>query len=411
MALEPEWESRFEANSFGFRPGRCTMDAICAIHAALRRKGSSQWILDADISGCFDNIGHDPLLKKLPVFTSTIRRWLKAGTVVLGRWEPTKTGTPQGGPISPLLMNIALDGMEQLFACENSRGNRVCASGKTGLDKGITLVRYADDFVVIAPTRERLESYVIPKIHAFLEAQGLALSQEKSRIVHIDERFDFLGFTFMRQGGKLLAKPTQEAIKSHLKRIKEYLRTHTTVPALQVVKELTPIIRGWANYYRHANSKAIFDKMGHRLFLMLWKWAKRRHRNKPRRWIRRTYFREDWAFYGQDAALLRYNKVPVTRFTKVTGKHSPMDPDQADYWSTRRRKRRECFTFREVDRLLHRLQEYRCGLCGLDFKERDPLHIHHITPRSKGGSDELDNLMMVHKWCHTAYHARRTARA
>lgn len=144
LALEPEWESRFEANSFGFRPGRCTMDAICAIHAALRRKGSSQWILDADISGCFDNIGHEPLLKKLPVFTRTIRRWLKAGTVVLRRWESTKTGTPQGGPLSPLLMNIALDGMERLFGCENNRGKRVSASSKTGPNKGVTLVRYAD---------------------------------------------------------------------------------------------------------------------------------------------------------------------------------------------------------------------------------------------------------------------------
>ena len=117
-ALEPEWEARFEANSYGFRPGRCTMDAIEAIHTTLNRKGSSRWILDADISGCFDNIGHGPLLARLPVFTTTIRRWLKAGVVELGRFSPTDTGSPQGGIISPLLANVALDGMERLFGCE-----------------------------------------------------------------------------------------------------------------------------------------------------------------------------------------------------------------------------------------------------------------------------------------------------
>ena len=240
MALEPEWESRFEANSFGFRPGRCTMDAICAIHSALRRKGSSQWILDADISKCFDRIDHNALLKKLPVFTRTIRRWLKAGIVTFGKWQANETGAPQGGPLSPLLMNIVLDGMERLFGCENSRGNRVCASAKTGLDKGITLVRYADDFVIIAPTKERLESYVLPKMQSFLQECGLELSQKKTRIVHLSERFDFLGFTFVRQGGRVLTKPSKKAVKAHLEAIKEYLRSHLAVPTLQVVKETHP---------------------------------------------------------------------------------------------------------------------------------------------------------------------------
>lgn len=114
MALEPEWETRFETNSYGFRPGRCTMDAIVALHATLAPAGASAWLLDADISGCFDNIGHKPLLARLPVFT-TIRRWLKAGTVELGAWKPMTAGAPQGGPLSPLLANVALDGMERLF--------------------------------------------------------------------------------------------------------------------------------------------------------------------------------------------------------------------------------------------------------------------------------------------------------
>ena len=275
MALEPEWESRFEANSYGFRPGRSTMDAICALHAALRRKESSRWILDADINKCFERISHKALLSKLPVFTRVIERWLKAGVVTFDKWEPTDRGLAQGGPISPLLMNVALDGMERLFGSENSRGNRVQASAKTGLDKGITLVRYADDLVAIAPTKERIEKYLLPKLKTFLKTCGLILSPMKTRVVHLDERFDFLGFTFMRQGGKLLTKPSKKAVQAHLKQIKAYLRNNASAPTLQVVKELTRVIRGWANYYRHGASKAIFYRINHRMFEMLWKWARR----------------------------------------------------------------------------------------------------------------------------------------
>ena len=407
FALEPEWESRFEANSYGFRPGRCTMDAICALHAALRCKGSSRWILDADINSCFDKIDQEMLLKKLPVFTQVIRRWLKAGTVTFDKWESTDSGTPQGSPISPLLMNVALDGMERLFGCENSQGNRVSASDKRGLNKGITLVRFADDLVVTAPTKERIETYILPKLKAFLKAHGLTLSKVKTRIVHLDERFDFLGFTFMRQGGRLLTKPSKKGIAAHLKQLKRYLRTHLGAPAVRVVKELNAIIRGWTNYYRHGTSKAIFNKVRHRLFQMLWRWANRRHRNKSRRWIRRRYFREDWAFHEKGAVLLRHDIVPVTRFTKVTGKASPMNPDEAEYWEKRRHKRRGRETHPEVDRELQRRQGYGCGLCGVAFEEDDLAEKHHIQPRSQGGSDDIDNLMLIHRWCHTAYHARR----
>ena len=144
-ALEPEWEARFEANSYGFRPGRRTMDAIEAIHTTVSHKGSSEWILDADISGCFDNIDQERLLAKLPVFTATIRRWLKAGVVELGHYSPTDTGTPQGGVISPLLANVALDGMERLFDCEWPNGRPESPILPQRIDKGINLIRYADD--------------------------------------------------------------------------------------------------------------------------------------------------------------------------------------------------------------------------------------------------------------------------
>jgi retron-type reverse transcriptase len=145
MALEPEWETRFETNSYGFRPGRCTMDAIVALHLTLAPAGASEWLLDADISGCFDNLGHQPLLARLPAFTTTIRRWLKAGTVELGTWKPTTAGAPQGAPLSPLLANVALDGMERLFGAEDERGRHVRPGLRRGSNHGISLIRYADD--------------------------------------------------------------------------------------------------------------------------------------------------------------------------------------------------------------------------------------------------------------------------
>ncbi len=145
MALEPEWECKFEANSYGFRPGRSCHDAIGAIFTTLSQKGSSQYILDADISGCFDNIGHEPLLAKLPLFTTTIRRWLKAGVVEMGHYTDTEAGTPQGGVISPLLANIALDGLQRLFEAQTPQGKPLAPAKKKGGNKGISLTRYADD--------------------------------------------------------------------------------------------------------------------------------------------------------------------------------------------------------------------------------------------------------------------------
>jgi RNA-directed DNA polymerase len=187
-ALEPEWEARFEANSYGFRPGRSTMDAITAITTTLSQQGSSRWLLDADIKGCFDAIDHTALLARVPVFATVIRRWLKAGVVELGHYADTEAGTPQGGVISPLLANIALDGMERLFGSETPEGSPLPPARRKHPNTGISLIRYADDFVVTAPTREVLEAYVQPRITAFLAERGLTLSEAKTRVVHVTEQ-------------------------------------------------------------------------------------------------------------------------------------------------------------------------------------------------------------------------------
>lgn len=413
MALEPEWETRFETNSYGFRPGRCTMDAIVALHATLAPAGASAWLLDADISGCFDNIGHKPLLARLPVFT-TIRRWLKAGTVELGAWKPMTAGAPQGGPLSPLLANVALDGMERLFGAEDDRGRHIRPSLRRGADRGISLVRYADDLVVTAPTREVLETYVVPKLSAFLAERGLKLSEAKTRIVHVDQGFDFLGFTVRRYGGVVLTRPQQEKAVRHLRAIHDHLRRHRQATPSQIIGDLGPLIRGWANHYRHGASKHTFHSADHHVRAKLWRWAKRRHPTKTAAWIRSKYFDGGWNFVDGRTRLARHDEVPVTRHSKVQGKRSPLNPEDRGYWELRRRRRLAEASRSPKRSALLRRQDYKCVMCGVGFDPDEDIPLideHHAKPRCCGGTDQPDNLQLVHRWCHHAHHARIGYRA
>ena len=334
LALEPEWEPRFEANSYGFRPGRCTMDAIEAIYRSLSQKGSSRWVLDGDIAKCFDRIDHAALLGRLPGFTMTIRRWLKAGVVELGALKAATMGTPQGGIISPLLANIALDGMERLFGAERSDGRQIVPSLRKGSDRGINLIRYADDFVVTAPTREALENEVVPRLTAFLASRGLELSIAKTRIVHVDDGFDFLGFNIRRfPNGKLLVRPQKEKVSAHRRALSTFLRENRQRPTAEVIMALSPVIRGWCNYYRYAIAKRTFCALDDHVWRITYRWAKRRHPNKTRHWVVNRYFGVDrgdgWVLCDGRLRLPRHNETRVSRFVKVKGKVSPFDPSPA----------------------------------------------------------------------------------
>lgn len=408
MALEPEWESRFEANSYGFRPGRSCHDAIEAIHTTISKPGGSAWVLDADIAGCFDNISHEALLARLPVFTAVIRRWLKAGVVELGKLAPSEAGTPQGGIVSPLLMNVALDRLEREFGCERPDGTQIPPAKRKRRDRGVNLLRYADDFVVTAPSREILETHVIPKVAAFLARRGLRLSEAKTCIVHVDEGFDFLGFEVRRLGGTLLTRPAKAKVIAHLRAIKAYLDVNKQAPVDKVIKKLGPVIRGWAYYYRHCAAKEAFSKASHRVWGMLWVWAKRRHSNKPSKWVRRRYFMDDgyWTFTDGTAKLYRHNATPINRFTKVIGRSSPMNPALRDYWAERKKRHVARETFRKDWLEMLRRQANACGLCGIAFWPGDPIDDHHRVQRQAGGGNDLENRVLVHRWCHRAHHQR-----
>src|SRR3954471_21689961 len=418
LALEPEWEPRFEANSYGFRPGRCTMDAIEAIFIALGNKRSSQWILDADISGCFDNIAHGPLLAKLPTFTRTIEGWLKAGSIELGDWRESGAGTPQGGIASPLLANIALDGLERLFEATTKTGKPIKPSRKKGSNRGVILIRYADDFVAVAPSKEALEEHVIPKVEAFLAERGLSLSQEKTRVTTIDDGFSFLGFKARKfRDGKLLIRPDKAKVLAHLRAIKAYLDANRQVPAGAVVRALAPVIRGWTLYYRHACSARTFSYADHRVWQMLWAWARRRHPTKSKGWVKARYFRPTrsrvWNFADAavpGAAMLPwYSDTKIVRHIKVRGRSSPLDPDARPYWDERRRRRLEARSLSRRRQDLLRTQGYACAACGVPVDPDEDIGLmdeHHAKPRHQGGGNETGNLRLLHRWCHHRHHQR-----
>jgi RNA-directed DNA polymerase len=410
-ALEPEWEQRFEANASGFRPGRCTMEAIEAIHTTMNRKDWSQWVLDADISGCFDHIDHGPLLATLPVFTTTLRPWLQAGVVEVGFFSPTDTGTPQGGVISPLLANVALDGMERRFEAEYADGRPKAPARRKGTNKGITVIRYADDFVTTAPTREVLETYARPRLEKFLQERGLALSEAKTRIVHITEGLNFLGFHIRKFGkqGKLLTVPQKENVLKHVRTIRSYLDAHQQTLTVEVIKTLNPVIRGWANYYRHCAAKDVFRKVRHAQWKMLWVWAKRRHPQKTSKWVKARYFKSDgyWTFHEEGKAeLVKPDKTPITRFTKVTGRNSSYDPALKEYWRERKKQQVARETYAKQRLMLLQRQEYRCALCRIQFIAGEAIETDHITLKSQGGTDDLSNERLVHPWCHRQRHQK-----
>jgi RNA-directed DNA polymerase len=413
--LEPEWEARFEANSYGFRPGRRTMDAITAIHRNLCQQGSSQWILDADISGCFDNLDHEPLLAKLPVFTATLRRWLKAGVVEVGFFSPTDKGTPQGGVISPLLANVALDGMERLFDAEYADGRPRSPYAHRGMNRGVAVTRYADDFVGTAPTREVLETHVRPQLEKFLQERGLTFSEAKTRIVHVTEGFDFLGFHIGKFGSrdpKLLAVPQKEKVLKHVRAVRAYLDAHKQSPVGQIIRQLNPVIRGWANYYRHANAKSTFAKVHNLQWRMLWIWAKRRHPKKSSKWVKARYFRDDgyWTLKDGKAELFKPETIPLTQYVKVTGKNSPYDPTLRQYWLERKRQHIERETRTKQWQRLHQRQGYKCAICTIPFIPGEDIERDHIIPRYKGGTDQDNNVRLIHPWCHRQRHQRDMAK-
>ena len=368
-ALEPEWEARFEPKSYGFRPGRGCHDAISCIFNTVSGKSARRcWVLDADLTAAFDRIDHTHLLTALGGFPAKglVARWLKAGVVDKGRFAPTKEGTPQGGVVSPLLLNVALHGMEEAAGFVYRRSSsRV---GRTADDSPV-VVRYADDLVAMCVSREQAEE-VKSRLAAWLAPRGLAFNEDKTQIVHLDEGFDFLGFNVRRYQDKLLIKPSKAAMQRHRERLAAEMLALRGSNATAVISRLNPIIRGWSAYYRSVVSSREFSKLDTHLWSLTYKWARCSHPNKSRHWAATRYFgpfnrsrRDRWVFGDRDsgAYLRKHSWTRIVRHQLVPGTASPDDPALADYWAKRRQ--RNTPPLDGVSLRLLKTQQGRCPLC------------------------------------------------
>lgn len=346
LALEPIAETLGDSHSYGFRKGRSTADAIEQCFSVLSRQNHAPWVLEGDIRGCFDYLSHEWMLDQIPTDTEVLRRWLKAGYVENRTLFPTEAGTPQGGIISPTLANMTLDGLEQLLKAAFRRRR----DGARQYRLKVNLIRYADDFIITGPTKDVLENEVRPLVEQFLRDRGLQLSPEKTCITHIEEGFDFLGQNLRKYDGKLLIKPSKKNTHVFLEKVRTIIQTNATATQEVLIRQLNPVIRGWANYHQSIVAADTFSKVDHVLWQSLWRWAKRRHPNKSSQWVMCKYWhtigRRSWTFAvdtgdrtpsGQIVWLkLHYAaETKIQRHPQIKGTANPFDPRWREYFEDR----------------------------------------------------------------------------
>lgn len=437
-ALEPEWEARFEQNSYGFRPGRSAHDAVRQIKICIQHK--AKYVLDADIAKCFDRIDHVALLQKLNIKGKTrqqIKAWLKSGVIDQGAFTATSEGTPQGGVISPLLANIALHGLEEKlmeFAktidLRNNKGNQMSWQSKV---QSLSVIRYADDFVLIHENKAVVQR-CRELISEWLSGVGLELKPEKTRLTHTlypelsedgKAGFDFMGHHIRQfpagkyrsnknkygylMGFNTLITPSAKASKAHLEEVGRLILKHRSSPQSALIKDLNPAIRGWTSFYTNSDARNVGElaKQDHLTYLKLRRWASRRCGNvkvgSDKYWT--TIGGDNWVFAtrkgnAKPLRLLKHSEFSCssTDYVKVKGDKSPFDGDLV-YWSIRLGEHPE-MPIRKAKLL--KQQKGKCPWCGLHFfeKERDVMEVDHKVPKALGGKDEYKNLQLLHRHCH-----------
>ena len=402
LALDPVAETTADPHSYGFRRERSTADAIEQVRNALGRENSPKWVLEGDIKGCFDNICHEWLVANVCMDKGILRKWLKAGFIEKGALFPTLAGTPQGGIISPVLANLTLDGLQNELT-KLFRTVREARAAK------VNLVRYADDFIITGSSKEFLENEVKPLVVKFLATRGLILSEKKTKITHVTEGFDFLGWNARWFKGTLVTQPAEKNIKAFLEKIRTLLRERKSARQLDVIEKLSPVIRGWANYHRSQMASRTFAKCDYQLWQALWRWAYRRHPNKGKRWIKQRYFKRlnkrDWQFADQDKALPHLAMFLKRPHSKIKAEANPYDPAFDEYFSKRlAQKMDKTLEGRYKLRYLWWMQEGFCPVCHQKITRATGWNMHHIIPRSQRGSDKLTNLVLLHPNCHKQYH-------
>lgn len=438
-ALEPIVEYHFSPNSYGFRPKRSCQDAQGQLFKKLGRTTSPKYVIEGDIKGCFDNINHEHIINTLlewqvPIWaTETIQNILKTDIFHNGEVYDNDTGTPQGGVISPLLANVALTTLDN-FCHERFGHNSYRKSERYVVNP---IVRYADDFVIVCKSELQAKEIKREIANHLAETTGLTLSKEKTKITHIKQGFNFLGFNFRKYKPKgksqspikkskksdyaLLIRPEKEKVKNLLRNVKEVLDKNKSATQNAVIQILNPKLRSWGMYYRFVSSKRTFAKIDHEVWQKTFWWAKRRHPNKSKEWTIRKYFtgevKNRKAVFrdtenNSDIFTLVY--IPIKRHVLVNGNIRVYDqhPDSIEYW----KKREYTNAFKQIESVrinnLYKRQKGICDYCNkiitaTDIKETE-VHVHHMKPRSFGGNESYSNLKLLHSVCHRELHTKIT---
>ena len=404
MALDPVSETTADTVSYGFRKERCCWDAIEQCFTNLSQKSSAVWILEGDIKGCFDHISHAWLLKHIAMDKHILGKWLKSGFVFKNHLYPTDEGTPQGGIISPTLANLALDGLEEILA----QKFKIRSPGGKYHNFKVNLTRYADDFIITAASKAVIEDEILPLVRDFLVKRGLVLSEEKTKITHIDDGFDFLGFNIRKYNGKLLIKPSKERVKSFLGKIRQIIRSNSECRQDYLIKLLNPVIQGWANYYRFSVASQIFDNTDHQIFIKLWKWSARRHPMKSRTWIVRKYYHHigtrHWCFsywrntsdkQGPQYDVIRHlTDMKIERYIKIKKQANPYSVAWYAYFDKR-------YTYKMLQHLkgrnsllfLWKSQDKRCPYCNQPIDKEQTWNVQRLE------KDGKQTKLLVHDSC------------
>jgi RNA-directed DNA polymerase len=409
LTLDPIAETLGDPNSYGFRKERAPADAMEQCFNVLARRHAPQWILEGDIRACFDEFSHAWLRAHIPMERAILQKWLKAGFMDKHVLSPTEMGVPQGGICSPVIANLALDGLEKVVRAYASLPSQRAQRAK------VNVVRFADDFIITGSSYELLEQEIKPLVEQFLRERGLELSPEKTRITHIEDGFDFLGQHVRKYAGKLLIKPARKNVKAFLGKIRKSVKANKQATTANLIAQLNPVIRGWANYHRHVASKVTFYHVDTAIFKMVWSWAKRRHPTKAKGWVAQKYFRarhgRRWIFFGQHAdhelELFRAGDVPIQRHVKIRGAANPYDPQWEVYFEERLRvKMAHDLKGRRQLLYLWKQQDGLCPLCHQKITRLTGWHNHHTIWRTYGGSDTADNRVLLHPNCHRQVHSQ-----
>ncbi len=418
LAVNPVAETTADHYSYGFRPERCTADALVFLHTVLSNaSGAPGWVLEGDIKSCFDRISHDWLLTHVPMDLGILKKWLKAGFMEKHALYRTEAGTPQGGIISPVLANLALDGLAALLRAHYPRTKR-------GHSTMVNLARYADDFVITGASKELLEDEIKPLVEQFMRERGLELSPEKTVITRVEDGFDFLGQTVRKYpNGAVLTFPSKKNVKAFLEKVRGIIEKHLALDAGKLVMLLNPSIDGWARYHSFGNSSQTFSSVDNAIYKKLWWWIKRRHPRKSATWRKAKYFRPqgstNWRFGGEVKGedgkpywvyLHRADKMPIKRHTLIRKDANPFDPAWEAYFEARLDvKMAHNLVGRQRLLALWKEQNGICPHCKHKITKLTGWHSHHILWRSKGGSDGQANRVLLHPTCHMQVHSQGIA--